>query len=166
MNREKSIELLSHLIEMNTDRIESYETASNQVKEEDLKNLFSQFIQTSKRCRRQLRREVVQLGGTPPNPSQTSGKFFRAWMDADALLNGSHTRLVLNACESADEVILESYHKGLRHNMKDISAEQQAMLNTQVSFIKNDHEKVKCLRDISVPQGDFIFPLTLFLPKV
>ena len=51
MENEKTIDALNKLIEINNDRIEGYETASKETNDTDLLNLFSGFIQTSKKCR-------------------------------------------------------------------------------------------------------------------
>src|SRR5580704_9334007 len=97
-NKEKSIEMLNALIGTNNDRIVGYETALQETQDDDLKALFRQFIQTSTKCRQELITEVEKLGGTPVEPTQTSSKFFRAWMDAKAVIEGHHSRTVLNWC--------------------------------------------------------------------
>lgn len=81
---EKEIEVLNTLITINNDRIEGYETASKETEELDLKNLFAQFIATSKKCKQELVKEVNMLGGKEVEGTTTSGNFFRAWMDVKA----------------------------------------------------------------------------------
>uniref|UniRef100_UPI0025C47882 YtxH domain-containing protein n=1 Tax=Marinilabilia sp. TaxID=2021252 RepID=UPI0025C47882 len=54
LGNEKAIEVLNSLITINNDRIEGYETASNETEEPDLKNLFAQFISTSQKCKKEL----------------------------------------------------------------------------------------------------------------
>ena len=43
--------MLNTLIENNNDRIEGYETASNETEEQDLKTLFAQLSQTIHKCK-------------------------------------------------------------------------------------------------------------------
>jgi hypothetical protein len=43
--------VLNTLIEINNDRIEWYETASKETKEQDLKTLFAQLSQTIQKCK-------------------------------------------------------------------------------------------------------------------
>ena len=54
MNKEKSIDVINSLIEINNDRIEGYETASKETQEADLKSVFSQFAKTSEKCKLEL----------------------------------------------------------------------------------------------------------------
>ena len=51
MGKEKLIDVLNTLIEINNDRIEGYETASKETKEQDLKTLFAQLSQTIQKCK-------------------------------------------------------------------------------------------------------------------
>jgi hypothetical protein len=51
MEKEKSIDVLNTLIEINNYRIEGYETASKETKEQDLKTLFAQLSHTIQKCK-------------------------------------------------------------------------------------------------------------------
>src|SRR5580693_8199149 len=70
-NKEKCIEMLNALVGTNNDRIVGYETALQETQENDLKDLFLQFIETSKKCRLELITEIVRLGGKSVEPTQT-----------------------------------------------------------------------------------------------
>lgn len=148
MNKEKSIDVLNTLIEINNDRIEGYETASKETKETDLKALFSQFSQTSQKCKAELVNEVHKLGGKPVEGTKTTGKFFRVWMDVKAALTDKDRKAILNSCEYGEDVAVDTYNKALRNNLENITSEQQLMLNTQHKLIKADHDKVKGMRDM------------------
>lgn len=147
MNKEKSIEVLNTLIEINNDRIAGYETATKETEEADLKILFSGLKQTSENCNSELIREVTKLGGTPIEGTKTTGKLFRIWMDVKSALTGKDRKAILNSCEFGEDAAVDTYQKVLSDHLADITAEQQAMLNVQFSQIKADHNKVKNLRD-------------------
>ncbi len=150
MNNEKTIDVLNTLIEINNDRIEGYETACKETDDQDLKSLFSGFIQTSQECKQELVSEVVTLGGTPIEGTRASGKFYRAWMDIKAAITGKDTEAILNSCEYGEDVAVETYTDVLKNEMENISPKQQSMINTQHGLIKADHDKVKELRDMLV----------------
>ena len=80
MVNEKSIDLLNKLIEINSDRIDWYDTASKETEANDLKTLFSQLIQTSEKCNTQLGNEVLKLGGIPVVRTSTGGMLFWVWL--------------------------------------------------------------------------------------
>jgi uncharacterized protein (TIGR02284 family) len=150
MNKEKSIEALNKLIEINNDRIEGYNTALSATKEPDLKTLFSQFILTSEKCNIELANEVQKLGGKPIEGTKITGKFFRAWMDVKSALTKNDRQTILSSCETGEDVAVDTYYKVLRNDIESITAEQQKMINAQFALIKADHDKVKSMRDALV----------------
>ena len=147
MDKEKSIDVLNTLIEINNDRIEGYKTASEETEEQDLKNLFAQFSRTSQKCKTELLLELDKLGGTPIEGTRTTGKFFRVWMDVKAAITGKDRKAILDSCEYGEDVASDTYKKALRDHLSEITADQQTMLNEQYSLIKSDHDKVKSMRD-------------------
>lgn len=150
METAKTIDVLNELITINNDRIEGYQTASDETEEQDLKALFSQFISTSQKCKRELVSEVNRLGGEVADGTKTSGKFFRLWMDAKAALTGKDRKVILDSCEFGEDVAKGTYEKVLKDNLAELTSEQQTMLRTQHSVIKTDHDKVKSMRDTLV----------------
>jgi uncharacterized protein (TIGR02284 family) len=144
---EKQLKVLNSLIEINNDRVEGYERASKETEETDLKQLFSQLIQTSHKCKTELVNEVLKGGGRPNEGTTTSGKFFRAWMDIKAALTGKDRKTILNSCEFGEDAAIETYEIALRNEVADLSEEHHAMISNQLSFIRADHDKIKRLRD-------------------
>ncbi|MFV8270979.1 PA2169 family four-helix-bundle protein [Flavobacterium sp. GT2N3] len=149
MNQEKSIDVLNTLIEINNDRIEGYETASEETEESDLKMLFSELMKTSQKCKMELVSEVQKLGGEPIERTRTTGKFFRVWMDVKAALTGKNRKAILNSCEYGEDVAVDTYAKALKDDVEDLSYEQREMLESHYTAIKADHDKVKNLRDMA-----------------
>ena len=145
MDKDKSIEVLNTLIEINNDRIAGYETASNETDEADLKALFSGLMQTSQKCKAELIIEVIKLGGTPIEGTKTTGKLFRVWMDIKSALTGKDRKAILNSCEFGEDIAIDTYRIALRHNLDDINSEQQVLLNDQLLLIEAGHSKVNSL---------------------
>ena len=150
MEKEKTIEVLNTLVTINNDRIEGYETASKETEDKDLKRLFSQFISTSLKCKQELEKEVVILGGTPSESTKTSGKFFRAWMDLKAALTGNDHKAILNSCEFGEDAAVNTYKNVLMNNSSDLTLDQQNLINAQYTLIKADHDEIKNMRDMLV----------------
>lgn len=148
MHTEKAIEVLNTLIEINNDRIEGYQTASKETEEADLKNLFSEFIKTSKTCKSELVTEVHNMGGTPTEGTKTSGKFFRVWMDVKVALTSKDRKAILTSCEYGEDAAVETYDNVLRNNLADINSDQHAIISAQYSIIRADHDKIKSMRDM------------------
>lgn len=150
MENEKTIDVLNSLIKINNDRIEGYETASNETEELDLKTLFAQFISTSLKCKQELYAEINILGGEIAEGTTVSGKFFRAWMDVKAAITGKDRKAILDSCEYGEDEALDTYDDVLENDVEHLSVEQQSMIMGQMSRLKEDHDHIKALRDAFV----------------
>jgi uncharacterized protein (TIGR02284 family) len=149
MNTDESIEVLNNLIVINNDRIEGYKTAYSETYEEELRSLFSMLEQTSMKCKTDLEAEVKRLGGTPEEGTKTSGKFYRVWMDIKAAVTGSDHKTILNSCEYGEKIAINAYEDALDEDIDDITFEQRAMLNSHLTMIKTDYEKVRAMQDMA-----------------
>ncbi len=147
MKNEQTVDALNTLITINNDRIQGYETASEDTKAQDLKTLFAKLGATSQKCNRELRSEVNRLGGTAAEGTKTMGKFFRVWMDVKAAFTGNDRRAILESCEYGEDQAVHTYEDVLADEAEHLSAEQQAMIRAQHTLIKADHDEVKALRD-------------------
>ena len=147
MEKDKSIEELNKLIEINNDRIEGYETASKESDETDLKNLFAQFITTSVKCKQELVNEVIKLGGTPIEGTRITGKFFRVWMDVKAALTNKDRKAIMRSCEYGEEVAIETYEDVLEER-ENIFPDLYMLVKTQLMLIKHDYSKIKSFLEI------------------
>ena len=59
MENDNAIDVLNSLIVINNDRIAGYQRAMDETEEGDLESLFSQFINTSQKCKEELVSEVI-----------------------------------------------------------------------------------------------------------
>lgn len=147
MTNDKTVDVLNKLVEINNDRIEGYETASDETNEQDLKALFGRFAQNSHKCREELSVEILSLEGTPTDGTKNTGKLFRAWMDVKAALTGEDRHAILSSCEFGEDHALQTYRDVLKNDSEHLSSSQITMINTQMEILKGDHDKVKAMRD-------------------
>lgn len=145
MNKSEAIDILNELVIINNDRIEGYETASEMTEEIELKNLFTEFAQTSRKCKRELMEELLKLGGSLAKGTKTTGKFFRAWMDVKAALTGKDRKTVIESCEYGEEKALETYNKAIREEVEHLTTEQQTIIGAQYASIKSDYDRLKSM---------------------
>jgi uncharacterized protein (TIGR02284 family) len=143
-----TIEVLNSLIIINNDRIEGYKTASNETNESDLKSLFSTFIKTSERCRKELIVEVSKLNGIPNEGTRITGKFFRVWMEVKVALTCNNRKAILDSCKYGENVALETYKNVLIQEVNDINSKEQNMLNKHYEILKSDYETIIHLRTL------------------
>lgn len=147
MKNEKTVDALNKLVVINNDRIEGYQTASEDIEEHDLKTMFGRFAQDSQKCRQELATEISSLGGTPADGTKNTGKLFRAWMDVKAAVTSNDRKAILNSCEYGEDNALETYENVLKNDAEHLNPKHISMINTQMSLLRGDHNKVKAMRD-------------------
>jgi uncharacterized protein (TIGR02284 family) len=150
MNNEKVLDVLYTLIKANNYRMEGYKTASKEIIETGLKTLFSEFAKTSKNCKAELATAVCKLGGTFIDETQTTGRFFQAWMNVKVGVISKDRSTIINLCEEGEVIALESYDRILRNYLGDITSEQHAIIVEQQSLIRADYVKLKSLHEDAV----------------
>jgi uncharacterized protein (TIGR02284 family) len=141
----KTIGLLNNLIIVNNDRIEGYEMAIEETEENDLKLLFSQFIQTSVKCKSELLSEVRRLEAEAFISDRRKASFFTTWTEVKSALNSKNRKVILDACEEGENVVKKNYEDTIRDHGTDLSINELAMLKNQYMDLKNDHDRVEAM---------------------
>jgi uncharacterized protein (TIGR02284 family) len=148
-SNETLLTLLNQLVQINNDRIEGYETAEKETKDNDLKILFAKFRDQSQKYRSELAAHVTRLGGEPKTGTNHSGKLYRVWMDMKAALTGNDRKGILNSCEFGEDVALGTYKTALESGVT-LPGEVSQLVQRQKSELQQSHDSVKALRDSSV----------------
>jgi len=146
-NTKKAAEVLNDLIQINNDRINGYERALKELKdqENDLRTLFTGFIDQSRQLKMALGKEVQVLGKDMDTGTTGSGKIYRAWMDVKALFTGHDRQTVLENCEFGEDAAQKAYKTALE--TEDLPAYLFALITKQKAELKTAHDEVKALRD-------------------
>ena len=144
---EKTANALNDLIVINNDRYEGYQKAMEQVKDADLKTLFSQFSVQSKANNSELRAMVPSTEEVAArDETRLSGKFYRVWMDVKNALSSNNRKEVLSSCEYGEDVAKKAYENALE-DRAELSSESVAAIQKQYDHLLDAHNKVKALRD-------------------
>ena len=146
-NTKKTIEVLNDLIQINNDRVNGYERAMKELKDEDsdLKVLFTNFIDQSRKLKLALGTEVQALGADMDTGTTASGKIYRVWMDVKALFTGHDRHTVLENCEFGEDAAQKAYKMALE--TENLPAYLFALITRQKTELKTAHDEVKALRD-------------------
>jgi len=147
VKRDKTVDALNRLVEVNNDRIEGYKTAASETDEQAFKALFGRFAQASRTCRTELAREITSLAGTPTVRTKNSGKLFRAWMDVKAALTSNGRKGILASCAFGEASALVTYENVLYRNQEHLSPSHISMINKQMSMLKGEYGMVKSIRN-------------------
>lgn len=146
-NIQEIAEVLNDLVQINNDRIEGYERALKDLKEDEteLRLLFLSLIDDSRRYKNELGKEVEVLGKDIDNSTTNSGKIHRAWLDVKAAFTSHNTYDVLEECEFGEDAILKAYRAALEEEY--IPHFLRELITTQQSEIQDAHDEIKALRD-------------------
>ncbi|WP_293784124.1 PA2169 family four-helix-bundle protein [uncultured Pedobacter sp.] len=143
----ETAEVLNDLIQINNDRIEGYEKARQELKDEDadLRTLFLNMISESQKYKMALATEVSALGEDIETGTTNSGKIYRAWMDVKALFTGHDRKTVLNNCEFGEDAAQNAYKMALEAD--DIPSNIRELISDQKAALRQSHDEIKRLRD-------------------
>lgn len=144
---EKTTKALRDLILINNDRTEGYKKAMDEVKDNDLKTLFSTYSMQSRQNAEELR-AYVPAGEDTPDRDETmlSGKFYRVWMDVKEALSAHNRKAVLQSCEYGEDIAKKAYENVLE-SREELTSEAVATIQKQYDELLDAHNKVKALRD-------------------
>lgn len=148
MNKEKSIVVLNNLIEINSELIEVYKSATKVTVETDLKVLFSEFEKTNKIFKYELADEVQKMGGIPAFRTSRNNMVTSVWNSLRSRVIGRDREDILNTLEYNEFVAVKSYKDTLAANFDYLTTEMHIKLKTQQNLIKEHHDRVKKLGDL------------------
>ncbi|WP_131537509.1 ferritin-like domain-containing protein [Pedobacter nototheniae] len=139
-------EVLNDLVQINNDRIEGYQKARKELKDEDadLKSLFLNMIEESQKYKMALATEVSASGEDIETGTTTSGKIYRGWMDVKALFTGHDRKTVLNNCEFGEDAAQNAYKMALE---EELPSNVRELISDQKASLRRSHDEIKRLRD-------------------
>ncbi len=138
--------MLNDLIEINNDRIEGYEKATDETDELDLKSLFTEMAARSREFREELSEEVIYQDEKPTGNTTTAGKAFRKWMDLKTALLGKDRQAILSSCETGEDAALKTYRIVLESDVR-FPDDVYEMIEKQFIKLRQDHNRIRMLRD-------------------
>ena len=141
----QNTETLNDLIEINNDRIEGYNKAAVQTKDEDLRSLFSKMAAQSSLFAGELKQLVRAEGDEPEEGTTFRGKIYRTWMDVKATFSGKDRKSVLDSCEFGEDAAQRAYRSALED--EDLSSNVRLVIEKQKAVLREAHDKIKNLRD-------------------
>ena len=142
------IYIINDLIEVIDDRIKGYDTASKEVKEADLKNIFNEISSKSKKLKEELIPIVLQHGGKIEKGTTDSGKIYKAWMDIKIALTGKNRKAILSSCEFGEDMACGIFEAALKNNR--LPSDILSVIEKQKADLKIDHDKIKSMRDLRI----------------
>ena len=147
--QEELVSVLNDIIQINNDRIVGYEKAAIESKDSDmdLKTMFTEMADQSRKYSAELTQEVGRLGGDASTDTTLSGKVYRVWMDLKAAISGKDRESILGSCEYGEDVAQRAYDAALESDAY-MSTEIRQLISNQKSNLKKSHDLIKKYRDM------------------
>jgi uncharacterized protein (TIGR02284 family) len=141
------VEVLNDLVLINNDRINGYQRAIKELKDddEDLKSLFDEMIIESQQIKSDLTHEIQVLHGDVEKGTTEMGKIYRAWMDVKAVFTGENRHTILSNCEAGEDAVQKAYKKALETDR--FPAFLRELLTHQQETLKDSHDEIRDLRN-------------------
>jgi uncharacterized protein (TIGR02284 family) len=145
------VSALNDLIRINNDRITGYKNRMGISLDDDLDDLFSQFIGQSQQNIDELKHYIYLLGGKPADGTSLSGKFYHAWMDSKPTIYKQDRQTLLDYCEYGEDVARSVYQKAVEDKEVIGNDKKTAyVLKRQLDDLKQSYKQIKDLRDSSI----------------
>jgi len=149
MDTIRTVETLNMLVEINSDRIDGYLKASEETNDIDLKNMFSNLINTSQIFKSELSNELRKYGQSPIVGTSLLGKAYRVWMDMMLAIKSNDRLAILNSCDWGGEIAIETYNIALSKYLEFLDDNQIILIKQQLETIISEHNKIKNMALVS-----------------
>jgi uncharacterized protein (TIGR02284 family) len=140
------VSILNNLIETCKDGQEGFKTCAEDIKNPELKALFTKHAEECAHAAGELQTEVIALGGTPEDSTSVSGDLHRRWVDVKSIFTGKDEEAVLNEAERGEDVALKAYKEALA---EPLPANVYAIIERQFHGVQRNHDQIKALRNIA-----------------
>ncbi|KTC38414.1 aldehyde dehydrogenase, partial [Pseudomonas putida] len=137
------ISILNNLIETCKDGQEGFKTCAEDIKNPELKALFTKHAHECAEAAGELQAEVIALGGTPEDSTSLSGDLHRRWVDVKSIFTGKDEEAVLNEAERGEDVALAAYKDALA---QPLPAHVHSIIERQQQGVQRNHDEIKALR--------------------
>jgi uncharacterized protein (TIGR02284 family) len=137
------LDVLNELIETDKDGEQGFRTASEKVKDPQLKTLFSKFAQQRASYSRELQSTVTSLGGEPAESGHLTGTLHRGWMNLKEALSKNEDTAIINEAEAGEDAAKKAYSEAIA---KPLPAEVKALIQKQYEGVLEAHGAVRDLK--------------------
>ena len=147
-NKEKAIEILVDLIEINNSRALGYEKAAEACSQidTDLQSIFNSVSRDSKQYAADLVMELAKLGSGESIAGNGNRKMYPVWMDLGASFSGYDRQAILEACETAEDNVQKGYNRAFAI-ASDFDSKVMMTIINQKAQLKTAHKLIRNYRN-------------------
>lgn len=140
------ISTLNNLIETCKDGQNGFQTASEGVKNSELKTLFLGYSQQRAQFAGELQNEVQRLGGDPENTGSVAATLHRGWINIKSTVTGEDEAAVIAECERGEDSAVRNYKDALAQNLPE---NIRSIVQSQYTQVQEAHDRIRSLEKAS-----------------
>lgn len=131
------LDQLNKLLTRSRDAEKGYSEAAENVKDTELKSLFTAQSQQRAGFAQELDREIRAIGGDPDNGTSLVADLHRAWINIKSAFSSDDDKAVVQECSRGDQEALDNYNTVLQET--DLLASTRQLLLNQKEKIETAH---------------------------
>jgi uncharacterized protein (TIGR02284 family) len=136
---------LNTLIETCRDGEEGFRVAAGDVKNAELKTLFTEYSQQRARFIPELQSIVDGLGQDAEETSSVAGALHRGWINIKSVIAGGDEHAILSECERGEDHAVDAYQAALSD--QSLPVQVREVVQRQYVAVQAAHDRVRDLRD-------------------
>ncbi|GJG89045.1 chemotaxis protein [Gemmatimonadetes bacterium T265] len=133
---------ISYLIETAQDGADGYRAASEDVKDAQLKQIFSQYATQRAQFVTELRNLASTAGGDADKGGSVSAAVHRGWINLKSVVTGRDDASILAECERGDENAVKAYDQA---GAAPLPAQAATVVQRQAAEVRQAYERIKSL---------------------
>lgn len=137
--------VLNALIETCKDGQAGFYSASESVKNPDLKSLFITLSMERQEFVTELQNLVRGLGEDMEESGSMAGALHRGWIDLKSALSSGDEHGILAECERGEDSAVAEYRDALDHT--ELTPQVRAAIQKQYASVQAAHDRIRDLRD-------------------
>ncbi len=131
---------LNYLIETAQDGADGYRAASEDVKDSQMKQVFTQYAAQRGQFATELRGLVTSEGGDAHKGGSVSAAVHRGWINLKSVVTGRDDAAILAECERGDENAVKAYADAMS---APLSAHAASVVQRQATEVRQAYERIK-----------------------
>ncbi|MCB2379471.1 PA2169 family four-helix-bundle protein [Hymenobacter sp. BT635] len=137
--------LLNELLETLKDGEKGYSTATTDVDDHDLKQVFKKYAVQRDGFLTELEDQMHQLNLKADEESSITGTVHRAFINLKAAITSKSRESILNECERGEDYAVKAYQTALK--AEGLPGQLKTIIEKQYQGIQAAHNEIRTLRD-------------------
>ena len=144
MAEQPAVSTLNNLIETCRDGEQGFRNAAENLRDPQVKALFSEFARERGGFAEELEQEVRRLGGTPSQGGSVAGTVHRGWMDVKGAVTGRDDASIIAEAERGEDTAVAAYQAAMQ---QPLPSGTDALVQRQHAKVKQVHDRVHALEE-------------------